>query len=256
MPSIKKALVAVATVKPHSGSSSSKIQNFSKTLTHNTALLHPKDRFLALLHCLKRKRLSKELTNLLQAFYSKLRSCREEILKKSLKLLFFPPYIYPLFFSSPCFPFFLHYTECYSIQLNAPLHLPALNKMPARLSDVPSCLTPSIMGKAHAMGTMSHCKHTLQHLYVRKYNSRQVSYPTAEEKTPLHNHSCSIIPKGSLLCHQGEQVFSHWLKFYSMGQRFEQAKKKNNPKKITESREETISTRRRLCQKKDKITHY
>lgn len=33
-------------------------------------------------------------------------------------------------------------------------------------------------------------------------------------------------------------------------------KKKNNPKKITESREETISMRRKLCQKKDKITHY
>lgn len=54
---------------------------------------------------------------------------------------------------------------------------------------------------------------------------REASYPTPEEKTPLHNHIFSIIPGGPLLCHQGGQVFSHWLKFYSMGQRFEHTKK-------------------------------
>lgn len=97
LPSIKKTLVAVATVKPHSGSSSSKIQNLSKTLTYNTVLSHPEDRFLALLCCLKRKRLSKELMNPSQGFCCKVRFCRDNYLK-SLKFLPPPPPPNPAFF--------------------------------------------------------------------------------------------------------------------------------------------------------------
>jgi len=55
LPSIKKTLVAVATVKPHSGSSSSKIQNFSKTLAHNTVLPQLKDMVSGTFALLKKK---------------------------------------------------------------------------------------------------------------------------------------------------------------------------------------------------------
>lgn len=89
LPSIKKTLVAVATVKPHSGSSSSKIQNFSKTLTYNTVLPQLKD-MVSGTFVLLEKRLSKELRNPLQGFCLKVRLCRDSYLK-SLKFGFYPP---------------------------------------------------------------------------------------------------------------------------------------------------------------------
>lgn len=153
LPSIKKTLVAVATVKPHSGSSSSKIQNLSKTLTYNAVLSHPEDRFLALSCCLKRKRLSKELTNPLQGFCCKVCFCRDNYLK-SLKFL--PPALFFFLFPSSFFHLLsLHYEERYSVQLISSQHLPALSKMPTRPSGVTPSLIPSLMGKAHAMGTIS-----------------------------------------------------------------------------------------------------
>lgn len=158
LPSIKKTLVAVATVKPHSGSSSSKIQNLSKTLTYNTVLSHPEDRFLALLCCLKRKRLSKELMNPSQGFCCKVRFCRDNYLKSLKFLPPPPPPTLPFFFSFPSSFFHLlslHYEEGYSMQLISSQHLPALSKMPTRPSGVTPSLIPSLMGKAHAMGTTS-----------------------------------------------------------------------------------------------------
>lgn len=127
--------------------------------------------------------------------------------------------------------------------------------MPTHLSDVPSPLIPSIVERAHAMGTMPHNTHcsisrsgnTMAETGFLPHTWRENLSPQPQ----LLNHSW-----GSLLCHQGRQVFSHWLKLYSTGQRFDFLKKQTNLKKITESREETTGRKRKLYQKQDKITQY
>lgn len=245
LPSIKETLVAVATVKPHSGSSSSKTQNFSKTLAYNTVLPQPKDTFSGTFVLFKKK---EALQGADKSFAGLLLqgTLPQRQLPENLKILYFFPLPLPLPTPPPSFSvlqrMLLH--TAYSITTSSSI------KQNAYTSVRCHSLSRSfpLMGKARAMGTSSH--NTCVATSLGQERQRHVSYPAPKETTPLHNHCFHSFLGDACSVTTENKPSLNWLKFSSTGHiwiGYKQTKKR---------RLETTGIKRdalrKLCQKQDK----